>query len=346
MRKAAIITIYDEANSGNRLQNYAVQEVLKRHGLDPVTLRNIRIVDGINYLDEAKKINPKRREKFLNFNKNIIVSNDIIYHDRVPEDLKDRYDMFVIGSDQVWNWDFQDRFSEFSFGSFAPKEKVIAYAASFGIDFIDDKHIDEYKKIDNISKISVREKSGLTILANQFSIRNAVHVIDPTMMLTGEEWLNVCTKPEVFPDRKYIFTYFLGNMSDERRKAIDTFARENDYEIVDFSDENGKYYYSGPSEFVYYIANAEAILCDSFHACAFSIVFNKPFTYMPREGATSNMSTRLVSLFDMFKIDNGILIDNDIASYKLIKDYDKINPILDEKREEANEFLRDALKEE
>ena len=101
MKKAAIITIYDLNNYGNRLQNYAVQEILKERNFEVETLRNINIVNKINYLEKGLSSDKKRRESFFEFNKNINVSKEVIYHDKIPHDLGDRYDYFIIGSDQI-----------------------------------------------------------------------------------------------------------------------------------------------------------------------------------------------------------------------------------------------------
>ena len=129
MKKAGIITLFGEYNFGNRLQNYAVQEVLKRFNLNVETIKYLGLYDDI--ASEENDIHRKRLQKFKKFNENIRFSKDIIYKEYdVPENLADNYDYFVMGSDQIWNFTFDTIFSEKAFGSFAPKHKKISFLLS------------------------------------------------------------------------------------------------------------------------------------------------------------------------------------------------------------------------
>lgn len=346
MQKVGIITIYDENNYGNRLQNYAVQTVLEKMGFETQTLRNINIVDGVNYLEEAEKVDYSRRKKFLEFNKNIKISEDIIYHDKVPSDLQEKFDYFVIGSDQIWNHNFPDRFSDFVFADFADSEKIVAFSASFGISEIEIDHIEKYDKIKNIKNISVREAAGKSILEKNFGISNAEHLIDPTLMLSEDEWRKVSKKPiELNNNEKYIFKYFLGPISKEKNEEILNFAKKNNYKIIDIMDKESVYYYTGPSEFLYLIENSEIVLTDSFHSCVFSIIFNKPFLYFPREGNLKNINSRLESLFEKFHI-SGRTFSGEILNDNSIFDNGNIKQILKIEQEKAMCFLNKALGKE
>lgn len=303
MKKVGIITIYDEDNYGNRLQNYAVQEVIKSLGFDVETIKNTNLINGENWLDNVLKVDPKRREKFLKFNEeNMHNTEEVIFHSEIPEDLHERYDYFVIGSDQIWNHNFQDRFSDMVFASFAPYEKRISFSASFGISDVDKDYHSHYKELKNMKAISVREEAGAEIVKNITGREDAVVLLDPTMMLEKEKWEKIMKKPEQLNSKKYVLEYFLGNVSEQRRKVIEKFAKENDCDIIDILDRDS-FYATGPSEFLYLIKNSFMVLTDSFHSCVFSILFGKPFLIFDRdEEGMRNMNSRIETLLKKFDL--------------------------------------------
>ena len=255
MKKVGIITIFDEDNYGNRLQNYAVQEVLVSLGFDVETIKNVNIIEEYNLLEEVKKVLPERREKFLDFNNsNMKINDEVIIHDNVPENFHENYDYFVIGSDQIWNHEFPERFSNFSFAEFAPKEKRIAFSASFGIENIEKDIFEKYEALKDVRAISVRENAGGKLVKDITGREDATVLIDPTMMLTKEKWMTVMKKPEMLKSDKYILKYFLGNVSEEKNADRAKVAKENGCDIIDILDKDN-FYATGPSEFIYLIQN-------------------------------------------------------------------------------------------
>ena len=218
MKKIGIITIYDENNYGNRLQNYAVQEILKSMNFQVETLKNINLVNGENYLKRVENVMPARRERFLKFNEeNMHNTNEVIFHSEIDEEFHKRYDYFVIGSDQIWNYNFKDRFSDAVFASFAPIEKRISLSASFGISNVPKENYNLYVGLKDMKAISVRESAGAEIVKNITGRDDAVVLIDPTMMLSVEKWSSIMKKPEQLKAKKYILKYFLGNFSKENQ---------------------------------------------------------------------------------------------------------------------------------
>ena len=109
MRKIGIITVNDNDNYGNRLQNYAVQFILEKNNMKSITLKNNSTLNSrnnfilriIKFVLKKKKISQiDRYKKFIKFNKNIIFSKRYI----TPfSRLDNEYDYFITGSDQVWN---------------------------------------------------------------------------------------------------------------------------------------------------------------------------------------------------------------------------------------------------
>ena len=114
MKKIGIVTIIDNNNYGNRLQNYAVQEKIKKYNFSAVTLKNSRwknnkhkkIIEVLKYYFRNLKnmINQSKRRKILfkNFNSNILFSDNMINIKNYISILE-QYDFLLVGSDQVWN---------------------------------------------------------------------------------------------------------------------------------------------------------------------------------------------------------------------------------------------------
>ena len=346
MKKAGIITLFGAYNFGNRLQNYAVQEVLKKFKLDVETIKYLGLYDDV--ASEKNDIHKNRLTKFKKFNENIKFAKDIIYKEYdVPESFSDNFDYIVMGSDQIWNYTFDTIFSEKAFGSFAPKEKKISFSASFGVNHTPEKDTELYKmckeKIEDIRAISVREEAGKDII-KQLTGRTDVEVlVDPTMMLSEQEWEKVMKKPENLKTEKFIVKSFLGNSSDNSWKEICRIAEENGCEIIDISDKNSPYYDMGPAEFLYLEKNALLVATDSFHACVFSILFSTPFIVFKRnDNKLESMHSRIETLLTTFKMENRIF-NGSIGEDILENDYTEAHRILEKERIRVNEFLKNAL---
>lgn len=348
-----IITINDDNNYGNRLQNYALQAVINKKDFtmsNIVNLNDERRSYINQQLSRIKKslmciININKRERKRNFkifNKNKI-KKEKMYINNIHKERKalNKYNKFVIGSDQIWNPHYIESV-KVDFALFAPKEKVISYAASFGVnDIPEDKKEFFIKGLNNVSKISVREERGAEIV-KELTGREAQVVLDPTLLLDKEDWEEVIKKPKNVPRKKYILTYFLGNISEERKNKFEKLAEESDYEIVNLGKiEYPEYFIAGPSEFLWYFENAEIIFTDSFHACVFSIIFDKTFYYMNREDKSVSMNSRIETLLKTFELQ-----DRKFENWEKVTlehNYSQVEEILKREREKSLKFLDEAL---
>lgn len=352
--KFGILTINSKDNYGNRLQNYALQKQLEKYGKTK-TIKNKIGLYRSNYkkrIKEKLKITIKRliplkeyyqREfNFENFERNIKYSKVLIDKDHIPKRLYKKFDKFIIGSDQVWNPYFK-RTSEVDFACFSAPEKVISYAASFGVKDIPIGKREFYiKGLKNVSKISVREDRGAKIV-KELTGRKVQVVLDPTLLLDRQDWKNVIKKPRYIPNKKFILTYFLGNVSEERKKKIEELSNNNNLEIVNLGKvEYPKYYIAGPSEFLWYFNNADIIFSDSFHGCIFSIIFDKTFYYMNREDDNVSMNSRIDTLLEKFKLQDRKFINWE--SISLEHDYSHVASILEKEKRKSLEFLENALR--
>lgn len=227
MKKVCIVTICNGSNFGNRLQNYALQEAIRLNTKsNVVTVKNVAgellgsknifyklmqnslIEKAILHLTRHPKI--RKKIKFNQFNRRYILwAEEIIDGENIPDNFVNKYDYFVTGSDQVWNLEIPF-ISSFEFLCFAPDSKKIAYAASFGMnEFSEDKQELIEERLRGFKHISVRENSALKIL-NKAGITDAKVLIDPTLLLSPNQWHEIETIPEFETfDEQYILVYIL-----------------------------------------------------------------------------------------------------------------------------------------
>ena len=349
--KIGIVTINDNNNYGNRLQNYAVQEIIKKEGYECYTLKNIPQLNGKEKMllrltkyvitkNLKQEKNKKRLNSFLKFNENINFTKHYI---NPYANIYKKYNYFVTGSDQVWNPTF-GRLRDVDLLNFAKPEQRIAFSASFGISELPEKCKEKAKReLEKFKAISVREDRGKEIIEELTGRKDVQVLVDPTMLLTSEEWDKVAKKPEQLKTDKYILNYFLGELSQKRRKEIERIAKENNCEIINILDKNSPFYQTGPSEFLYLEKNAFLICTDSFHSCVFAILYNRPFVVFDREDKMVKMNSRIDTLLNKFVLQDR-WYKNKITNEQLKVNYGESYKILEEERKKAKEFLENAIK--
>lgn len=342
MKHIAIVTI-ESLNYGNRIQNYALQQALRSLGYSTKTLHRIRhsnemkakVKSFIQYLLQTKG------SKFKQFDTNIDYSNIIISGDEYPYDLSEKFDYFIAGSDQVWN-PFYDFVGTSDLLAFAKPKQRISYAASFGVDEIPEEKKDVYaENLSQFRALSVREKRGAEII-KELTGKDAQVVLDPTMLLTSDQWSKVEKKSKFTPKKKYALVYSLGEKSIDFENAIEHY--KNELEIFDIRtiQQNEKEIPVGPAEFLYLIHHAELILTDSFHASVFAILFHKRFITFKRPGI--DMSSRIVSLANTVGADDKLDEKNNLNCSDGL-DYVMVDRLIKEERQKSNNFLKKALED-
>ncbi len=363
MKKVGIITLNGYYNYGNRLQNYAVQEVIKSFGFEVETIlvnsskkAHITLSDRIERFTFSKlyyklkrvfykSLIIERSNVFKEFTNNYITETDYsISEDHIPNDIGNRYDFFIAGSDQVWN-PKNINGSSIYFLSFAPKHKRVAYAPSFGVSSIPEEYTKPYSSwLSEIESISVREHAGAELI-KKLTGRDAVVLIDPTMMLTKEKWLSI-SKEAVgnAKSNNYLLTYFLGKMSETDYDYIKDISQKNHLEILNLASLNNKELFaSGPAEFIDLINNASLLCTDSFHGVIFSILMETPFIVFERKGIVKSMYSRIDTLLKTFKLESRKSSELDGNHQIFGMDFSHIQPILKLERTKAVNFLKHAL---
>lgn len=374
MKKVAIITLNGYYNYGNRLQNFALQEVVKSLGFNvetiinankPLQIKNsglisqakkirnkslIEIIKKINariklvvFKSENEKNELARTKIFMEFTQNYIKETTFsISENNIPNDLSDSYDYFITGSDQVWNPDYLYD-SSINFLTFAEKHKRIAFSPSFGVSEIKPEHVENYKEwISGMHKLSVREDAGAKIIKD-LTGREAPVLVDPTLLITKEKWLSIDKEAANKPKGKYLLTYFLGGVPNNYKGQIKNIVKENNLEVINLGEIREKATYrTGPSEFIDYVNSCSIFCTDSFHGVVFSILMGKPFIVYERVGGSS-MYSRINTLLDKFDLHSrkaeNIKSNNDALNI----DFTDVAPILEAEHKKALDYLKNAL---
>ena len=343
--KVAIVTLSDHYNQGNRLQNYALQRKLQEFG-HSVTTYSAYPVKILSYaLPLALKLPLipmfRRMRRFRKFTKQHFERSVQIdfYSKKKLDKLNDKHDAFIVGSDQTWSTAFCQKPYAY-YLHFADYDKTIAYAPSFGSHKIDEK----WQKIirnglRHIKYLSARETEGAQIV-EQISGLQCPVVLDPTLLLEKDEWLELATEPRHKPKGKYVLCYFIPNKKN-CRKIAQQIAEQSGMELVDINRSTGKYYVTNPAEFISLIYGAEFICTGSFHGHALSVCLEKPFVTIP---STSETDSRIVTLMQTFGLPSRHYKDLSPDEYGQL-DYAQARGKLRAKREESLKFLQNALKE-
>ncbi len=350
-KSVAIVTIYSEVNYGNRLQNYAVQKCLEKWGYKAESIVCVKpysvLTKTKNFVKTAltivlsgviknKRPDYLKNRNFCNFTKRYIPTRYIETTDKTfSSDVGSQYDIFVIGSDQVWNpcfGDFEDLY-ENMFLMFAPDEKKRCFSPSFGVTEIPDEWRQRFKEgLATFPSINVREESGINIV-KEMTGKDAASTIDPTLMLDASEWIKVAKPVKGLPD-EYVLDYFLGETPSENSEYMSV-QKHGEKRIKLLDKSNPDIYVSGPSEFIYLISRANVVCTDSFHACVFSILFGKPFMVFKRNDGNNNMLTRIETLLSLFDIE---LKEN--LEKKIIISKEKVDEVLKKGRSELETYFK------
>lgn len=359
--KIGIVTQPLIHNYGGILQNYAMQQVLKNLGHEPVTLDFMYGSVGVrHYLSIVHlfllhirnpkipimppKTNRRYNQDIRDFvNKHIVVSK--MFWKRYSPKLVDKYGLeaVVVGSDQVWrpryNPDLDDMFLRFT------KDKHIrrvAYAASFGTsewEFDNISNLPEYKALLKLfNAISVREESGIG-LVNRFGV-DAVKVQDPTLLL-GRRGFDNLVGESTETHINYLAAYIL-DLEPAAKAHIEELVKNSDMAELKIFHENQAG--MGPIQWIESIKNSKFLITDSFHGTVFAILYHIPFysvvnIFRGGDRFTSllrplGLESRMVS--DIREIDDAMMRTQSI-------DWDSVDAALNEERVESLEFLKAGL---
>lgn len=369
MESVLLTTTYTGFNYGTSLQALAGKYIISKLGYScdfvrPKSLvkgRDIRVgklvqilcraiwlgqIKGLlPFIDSYKKNFVEGTEsKFFEYNQLFLEPKELKWHE-IKEAAKKAV-ACVAGSDQIWI-SVALYVDPIYYLRFAPSYKRIAFAPSFGRDFIAEYNKRKIGKwVSEIPYLSIRERSGVTLIKN-LTGRSCIQLIDPTLGVSRDEWIDLLSLKEGKKD--YILTYFLDAPSEYAKKKIAELKEALKCEVVNipfvFEDMSfcDRVACAGPKEFLELILNAKLVCTDSFHGSAFSVNFRTPFFVFERMyGSASKQSARILSLLQKFHLESRYENEISLSHWDKI-DFESADTVLTQERFKIFEFLKNSI---
>lgn len=372
--RIGILTLPLHTNYGGILQAYALQTVLERMGHDVCLIEKRRTPAQLPLWKipwaYGKRIVkniighpfPIFYEQKINREDPIIKQNtDLFIHKyikrRIIDDFSEirehDYNAIIVGSDQIWRPIYFDNKTGRTYLDFTKDWKIkrIAYAASFGTDKWEYsfRQTRQCKRlIQHFDAVSMREDSGVDLCRKHFGVE-AQHVLDPTMLLNKEDYIRLFEKANVPKSKGNMLCYILDE-TQKRTYLVNKIAAAKG--LIPFRVNSKEGNINAPlqeriqppvEQWLRGFYDAEFVVTDSFHTCAFSILFNKPFLAI---GNASRGMSRFNSLLSMFGLEKQLTSGKSYDMKELENvDWSKINTILNEQINMSAKFLTNNLAE-
>ena len=366
--KIGILTQPLRNNYGGLLQNYALQTVLKKEGYDVVTIdwdwsseRSIRLILSatiryiLHYMTngriskvELRYVPTPDEDAIIHMNVYRFVrkyinattkTQNIKPFERIAN--SQNCNAFIVGSDQCWRPKYNASFLPVMYLSFVTNDNIkrLSYAASFGTDKWEysTSQTEKCKKlVKQFDLVTVREKSGINLCKEYFGIEVS-QVLDPTMLLDKEDYINLIVQ-ENEPECKGSLFYYILDPNDKTEKFIESVARNLELSpfmvLPKYKEEYRKKInvkenikdciYPSPLTWIRAFYDAKMTIVDSFHGMVFSIIFNKPFWVI---GNKKRGMSRFLSLLEMFDLQDRLIDENDLSNVDIRKpiNWDMVN---------------------
>ena len=364
MKKIGILTFQNADNYGALLQAYALKQVLINQG---------HVVKILNYccpkIQAAYRINIQRnypltfirklkiciklllflplwwyvKTKFSFFRKKHLIDTPKYYSDTIKQVFG--YDLFITGSDQVFNPRLTGFDSNYFLAFSSNKTKNVSYAASFGFglkDLSEKEKLFIQQNLSHLKCLSVREQQGAEIIRLLTGRTSQVN-IDPTFLLTKDEWVSLAKLPKV--KKPYVLVYLMNEDSN-----IISFAKKlahnNNYELLYISSTldikqrlYNRHITPTPQEWLGLFLKAQYIVTNSFHGLVFSIIFNKHF-FVGNLPKTWPANSRLDNLLGITNLQNRIYT-NFTQDYNKPIDWSFVNRCVGKERQKALNYLQE-----
>ena len=314
--RIGILTFHSAHNYGAVLQCYALQEYLTSlgHQVEVIDYRNPSVMNCYKCFNPEvlKRKNPyrimqnlyheikfyrvkKQRSavftKFINTRLNLAPTNTI---------QENPYDLIVVGSDQVWNYNLTNGFDPFYWGDFTrpTKTKLASYAASMQDSWPDALDVTISRKLNNFDYISTRELSIANKLKAISPNKQISQVLDPTILFSSNQWDRIAEKPSI--NEPYLLLYQV-NSSEKAVAIAKHIAEERNLRLVYLSAESEGINSSictsaSPEVFVGLFKYAAFVVCSSFHGTVFSLLYQKSFYSVKGAGKNARVETLLSSI--------------------------------------------------
>lgn len=357
--KVGIVTIHNVSNYGAILQAYALKETIsEKSPCYIINFDNKHVSSSLKYIrfgttfhhflgmgKDIFRILPRSRviPKFKRF---ISEKLNVVGYEK---DILKSFDVFVSGSDQIWNpacVSSQAKFLPEYFLSFASiSQNKISYASSCGAYQFNSNEKETLKSyLKDYTNIAVREKPTSVMLTELLG-RDVHHVLDPTLLLSKEEWLARLGNNSVVTE-EYILVYVI-KKTELLKETIKKVKSLLGIKVV--LVEQGLYFDNivdrhirdaGPEDFINLFNGARFVVTDSFHGTTFSVIFNKPF-YSVSPGANVN---RISSLLNTLGLQSRIVNDvDDLDKVELAVNFVDANKLLNEQIKHSKSYLFNSI---
>ncbi len=367
MKKLGIITYHRVRNFGSVLQAFGLYKYLENQGYNTEIIQyepeghrtrkeffgvpNTSLIKKVIYLLASFPMRTKLHFIYKKFRKKHLKMSDHIYfskHDFIEKKCK--YDVYITGSDQVWNSRYNALNDTIGYAYYfdftEDEEKRIGYSVSFGEESLDMSANPKISQLVNrYSHIGVREKSGLAKLES-LGFNHAVHTIDPTLLLTKNDWA------ELFEDTKikepYLLIYDPQRADSEKFKEYALYiAKRYGLKIVKISKEYIKpawvdiVIYPSVNQWLTLVNNADYVLTNSFHGIAFCVNFQKEFCCIRANSANN----RVTEFLDFMNLNDRFVTTIEECENNLSKkiDYSDVSERISKLRNESCEYLKTAI---
>ncbi len=325
-KRVGLITIYHVPNYGSVLQTYATQILLEKLGYE-CDIINYKYPNEYHHsLGRPKQslkskigrlfglsASHRKANKLESFKKKHFNFTELYSHlNELKSANWDKYDMFVVGSDQVWKSKYTLGDTAFLLSFVPDKKKRISIASSFATNSIPAEYRERYRKhLEKFNAISVREQNGINIIKNELQLDCTPEVVlDPTLLLSREEWLNTIPRSNFRKKKKYILLYMLTYAFEPRPYIFEVLKHlqsQDDYEIIalegytpagqaqgiEMIDKTD----SSIPEFIDLFANADVVVTSSFHGTAFAVNFGIPLvSIVPGDKGDDRQSSLLKTI--------------------------------------------------
>lgn len=294
VKRIGVIGLRHEINIGNNLLKYAIFVKLSELGFKPYIIGTLFNNYDISFLKKN--------------------TNCIIIKNSFNEIKEDQYDILMVNSDQTWR-KFDEHFYDYGFLRFAENWKTpkFIYGASLGYNewnFSNGETSIIKHLLQNFTGISVREKGAVDLINKHLQIK-PLFVLDPTLLIDKQYYLNLISNYKRETNENYIFVYIFENEINTIN-FIKYASEQLSYKIVNASLGEK----DSIKNFIYGIVNCKAVITNSFHGTIFSIIFNKPFVSFIFKNSPKE---RLISLKNAFNIQNRIFEYNQFPDISLLK---------------------------
>lgn len=364
MDKIGLITFHRVYNYGAVIQAYAMQQVLEKEGYDCtildfskrkqldytniISIRNglKRFLKSMMLLVVYSKRNARKQKFDIFINHKLRLTSKTFRTESSIEQIKNDYDFFCVGSDQVWNVKKESDTSSTYFLSFVNDKKRVSYASSVGTSNYNDlkRYKEELLKFDHIS---CREKGGASELTKLLE-REVPVVLDPTLLATRYIYDDVSN---IKYESNYILYYTLDG-KDKCKNNMDILCELKtkfnlELKIIapewPFHNAYGEDIIdAGPEEFLSLIKNAALVCTTSFHGTALSLEFEKPFYVLESRNIKDERKRSILEQVGVTeRIISSVEEIKSIESYKM--NYETISKNIDKLREASRKYLMDAL---